>query len=250
MTSRRIRLDVSYDGTGFSGSQIQPEARTVAGTLKNGLEELLGQPVHLLFAGRTDAGVHADHNVCSFDAASLFPVEKLAGILNPRLPADLLIRSSREVDKAFHPRFDAVKRTYHYRVYHGTEVPVDRWRYTCQVDGVWDGELVRNGLETFLGRHDFSNFSRAGDDQDGAICDISRAELNMLSPGETVIVLTANRFLRNMICRIVGSLLDLNAGLVSLDQIRESLDGELAFKPKPAPPQGLTLMKVDYPEKE
>jgi len=250
MQRRRIRLDVSYDGTGFAGSQIQPDARTVAGTLKTGLESLLKQPVKLDMAGRTDSGVHADRNVAAFDASLPFPAVKLAGILNKRLPEDLFARSSCETAPDFNPRYDALARTYKYSLYHGYYVPVDRRRYTCPIDKPLDRDVAALVLGMFKGRHSFINFCKGVDRRDEAYCDIHQAELRQYGRWEEHLVFKGNRFLRHMICRLAGALLDVAARRVTIAQIAESLDGELSFKPRPAPPRGLTLMEVDYPDKE
>src|SRR5688500_7666169 len=116
---QRIRLTVRYDGTDFAGSQAQPGKRTVAGTLKAGLESLLQQPLKLDFASRTDSEVHADGNVCAFNAELPFAVAKLPQLVERYLPADLVVYEATEVDPRFHPRFDAVSRSYAYRIWAG-----------------------------------------------------------------------------------------------------------------------------------
>src|SRR5512138_2978006 len=110
MPPQRIRMTVRYDGTDFAGSQVQPGRRTVAGTLKTELESYLQQEMHLEFASRTDSGVHAEGNVCAFNAELPLPVARLPLVLNNRLPGDLRVGAAQLVAATFRPRFDATGR--------------------------------------------------------------------------------------------------------------------------------------------
>lgn len=250
MSSQRYRLVISYDGTEFAGSQIQPAGRTVAGTLKTELESITGIPVHLVFAGRTDSGVHADGNVCSFEGCLRIPAEKLPEILNARLPADLRIRSADKVDDEFHPRFDAIGRTYRYRLCRAEYVPVDQRRYAVQYHGQWNAPAVQEALRCITGRHCFRNYCKAPAAGDECYCELTVADLVEQEGGSTEFIFSGNRFLRHMICRLAGALLLVAGGRISSGQFRNSVDGEMTFKLRPAPAQGLTLVRVDYPEED
>jgi tRNA pseudouridine38-40 synthase len=241
----RIRMTVRYDGTAFAGSQRQPGKRTVAGTLTDELESLLGSPLRLVFASRTDRGVHADGNVCAFDAPLPFPAARLPAILNRRLPEDLRVRDAGEAGSRFHPRFDAVGREYVYRVYRGADVPVDRLRYTAPYSGPWDSATVAHGLELFAGEQRYAAFSRSAPDRHNAACTLERIAAEEHGP-EVSWRFAADRFLWNMVCRIAGALLGLAEGKVSLQQIEDALAGKRDFKLKPAPAKGLTLVAVRY----
>lgn len=241
----RIRLTVRYDGTAFAGSQRQPGRRTVAGTLTEELESLLDSPARLVFASRTDSGVHADGNVCAFDAALPFPVQRLPVILNRRLPNDLRVRDAAEAPARFHPRFDATAREYIYRVWRGSDVPVDRLRYVAPHDGAWDATAVARGLKLLAGEHSFAAFSRTAPDRHGSVCTLQPLQAEERGP-EVCWRFVANRFLWNMVCRIAGALLGLAAGKVSLRQIEDALNGARDFRLRPAPAKGLTLVAVRY----
>lgn len=245
MYTGRIRLTVRYDGTGFSGSQIQPGRRTVAGTLKAGLESLLQQEVHLLFAGRTDSGVHAEANVCSFDATLPFHVEKLAELLNARLPDDLRVRASSAARADFHPRFEALARTYEYCVHRGPEVPLQRQRYCAAHHGPWDHAAVLKAAAALPGRHAFHCFAAGTLDPGRAMCVLDPVRSSAAGP-EVRMYFRADRFLRQMIRRLIGALFEVAAGRVTPASFARAVDGALEFQFKPAPPRGLTLLCVEY----
>jgi tRNA pseudouridine38-40 synthase len=245
MYTGRIRLTVRYDGAGFAGSQIQPGKRTVAGTLKAGLESLLNQEVHLLFAGRTDSGVHAEGNVCAFDAALPFPAGKLAELLNSRLPEDLRIRESVAASAAFHPRFDASARSYEYCVYRGSDVPLQRSRYSAQYIGPWNAAAIAQAVAALAGRHAFNRFAQGALDPKYCICTLDPVGVTELG-AEVRFHFRADRFLRQMIRRLMGALFEVAAGRVCPARLVQAVDGELEFQFKPAPPRGLTLLCVEY----
>jgi tRNA pseudouridine38-40 synthase len=245
MYEGRIRLTVRYDGTAFAGSQIQPGKRTVAGTLTVGLESLLMQELHLLFAGRTDSGVHAEGNVCAFDARLQFPIEKLAGLVNLRLPDDLQIREACPTLPGFHPRFDAQARIYEYTIYRGADVPVDRMRYVAGYSGAWHGAAVEQALGAVAGRHAFHSFAEGSLKPQYAYCVLDRVQIREHGP-EVVLRFRSNRFLRQMLRRLVGALLKVAGGQISPQRFINAIDGELDFQFKPAPPRGLVLFCVEY----
>ena len=245
MYAGRIRLTVRYDGTAFAGSQIQPGKRTVAGTLTAGLESLLKQDLHLLFAGRTDSGVHAEGNVCACDAKLAFPVEKLAELLNSRLPDDLRVRETCPAPSSFHPRFDARARVYEYTIYRGADVRVDRMRYAAEYMGAWNEAAVRQALDAISGRHAFHNFAEGSIKPQYAYCILDQVALLEQGP-EVVLRFRANRFLRQMLRRLVGALLLVAGGQINPQRFVAAIDGELDFQFKPAPPRGLVLLCVEY----
>ena len=242
---QRVRMTVRYDGTGFAGSQVQPEGRTVAGTLKDGLESVLDHSVHLLFAGRTDAGVHADGNVAACDVETKFPVEKLPELVNHRLPEDLSVRDVQVVPQAFHPRFDAKLRTYVYRVYRGDDVPVDRARYTAHYPGDWDGVALSEAMDHLAGEHSFNEYCQGLEEPQECVCRLRPVVVRELDD-EIWWCFSSDRFLRNMICRLAGALLLVAGGKITPSQLQSALITKMDFKLKPAPAKGLTLLRVDY----
>lgn len=249
MERRRIRLTVCYDGRDFAGSQIQAGKRTVAGTLKAELESQLGEPIRLDFASRTDRGVHADGNVCALTAAPKFPSEKFPQVLNPRLPWDLKIRSGADAAAGFSPRFDAVARTYVYRIYRGLHVPIDRQRYVAAYEGNWDGEQVNRALRSLLGSHSFAAFGKTSDAAEACICRMQTSRSSEHG-AEVWWTFTANRFLRHMIVRLAGALLEVASGRLAPEALEQALTGQQNFKLRPAPAQGLTLIGVEYPKRD
>jgi tRNA pseudouridine38-40 synthase len=258
MAPKRIRLTMRYDGTDFAGSQIQPGKRTVAGTLKAGLESIIGREAAreprrivagnlglITFASRTDTGVHADGNVCAFDAELLFPVERMAEVIAPKLPADLEIRDAVEVSADFNPRFAAIKRSYVYRVYRGTDVPVDRQRYVAMHNTSWDTNAVAEALALIEGEHCFLSFCKQRKEAGNGSCTIFRAA-QVERGAEVEMWFESNRFLRNMICRIAAALIDVAKGKLTAGQIEHALRSEADFSSKPAPARGLTLVKIEF----
>ncbi|MCB1220285.1 MAG: tRNA pseudouridine synthase A [Planctomycetales bacterium] len=244
--TRRIAMRVRYDGTDFHGSQLQSGQRTVSGTLTTELSSLLGQDVHLLWAGRTDSGVHSDGNVCAFDAQPAMPVDNLAVMLNDHLPADLRITGQWEAAAEFHPRFDALMRTYTYRIWRGSLAPVDRYRYVLE-HGSWL-ELcgLRRIAGLFSGEHCFRAFCKQPEEGDACMCTLEEPVLAEDGP-EVRIVIRGNRFLRHMICRLVGAMIAACEGRLAVDDVTAALQaggGELRLNPAPA--RGLTLTWVDY----
>lgn len=242
----RIRMLVRYDGTDFAGSQIQPGKRTVQGTLKAELERLTGQPAALTFASRTDSGVHADGNVCAFDAELPFAPGRLAGVLNKRLPPDLRVRNSEPAAPDFNPRFEALSRTYVYRLYRSPDVPVDRQRYVWPCPGDWDGAAARSCLRLLPGRRAFHRFAAGTLSPEQAVCSVEEAAEEQ-SGLEIVWTLTANRFLRSMVCRLVGGIAAVARGRLGQAQFEAALAGTESLLFKPAPPRGLVLRAVSYP---
>jgi tRNA pseudouridine38-40 synthase len=242
----RIRLTVRYDGTDFAGSQAQPGLRTVEGTLKSELELLYRAPVKLLFASRTDTGVHADGNTAAFDAPDAVPpVDRLAVILNSRLPGDLRVRDAAPAADSFHPRFDAASRTYVYRVYLNDDIPVDRARYCAVHRRPLDVVLLGRALSLVCGSHSFHRFSASGFPPEQSICTVVEAS-HASSNDEVSITLRANRFLRHMVCRLVAGLIAVADGRMQLGGLQDCIEGRIGFQLKRAPAKGLTLRSVEY----
>jgi tRNA pseudouridine38-40 synthase len=244
--SERIRLTVRYDGTDFSGSQAQPGRRTVESTLKAELNSIYAADVKLVFASRTDSGVHADGNVCAFDAPREHPpASALKAMLNARLPVDLRVREAVVSDTGFHPRFDATSRLYLYRVYLGKDLPVDRARYCASYGKPVDSELLDAALAAIRGTHQFHCFSASGFEPAQSCCTVLEAEAE-LTGSELVIRLRANRFLRHMVCRLAAALLAVADGSLKLASLKAAIDGKMDFQLRPAPARGLTLSSVEY----
>ncbi|MFN2484937.1 MAG: tRNA pseudouridine(38-40) synthase TruA [Candidatus Limnocylindria bacterium] len=246
---RCARAVVEYDGTEFSGSQSQPNARTVQDELEDALRRLTGEDVRVRFAGRTDAGVHARGQVAVFcldrrRATAWQGWRELGRRLNHTLPDDLAVRGLCPVDPRFDPRRDAVARVYRYRIRTGgVRRPIDR-RTTYEIDDRPDTGAMQAAAKTLVGDHDFAAF---GSDPNGRTRR-SVKELTVRRRGELIeITVVADAFLRRMVRSIVAVLLHVGRGRLAPERVSELLAArERALHGRAAPARGLTLERVVY----
>lgn len=240
-----IRLDLSYDGTGFRGYAKQNGQRTVQGDLEDAIGEVLGQTVTTAVAGRTDAGVHARGQVVSFHAQSPIDPDRLIRSLNAILGGEVVVSSADEVDETFHARFSAKSRTYRYMVSLArTPNPMMRhmvWHVGSSVD--WD--LMQDAARAFVGEHDFSSFCRSVQGKSN-VRNVRRAEwLNAGANGEFWI--EANAFCHQMVRSLVGLCYDVGRGHIEPAVVSTVIDrADRSSTVTVAPPHGLTLWKVEY----
>ena len=247
---RCARAVVEYDGTDFSGSQYQPNARTVQGELEDALRRLTGEPTRVHFAGRTDAGVHATGQVMAFclerrAGAAWIGWGELARRVNVALPRDVAIRTLRPVRGRFDPRRDAIARVYRYRIRTGgSRRPVER-RSTYEIDYRPDAAVMQAAADRLVGDHDFAAF---GTDRHGRTRR-SVKELKVRRRGELIeVTVVADAFLRRMVRSMVAVLLHAGRGRISPDTVSELLAArERALHGRAVPPHGLTLERVVYP---
>ena len=244
----RIMLRVAYDGTSYSGWQVQPNAVTVEGVLKNALEDLFAQPIMVIGASRTDAGVHAMGNVAVFDVETRIAPEKIAYALNARLPEDIKIHESRVVKDDFHPRHVDCVKTYEYSVWNATfENPKER--LYCHFDyGKLDIENMKKACEYFVGEHDFTSFCSTGTQVEDKVRTIYSIDVSQIGC-KLIIRVTGNGFLYNMVRIIAGTLFKVGQGAINpadISTIIESRDRQLAGPTAPA--RGLTLVEIKYKE--
>jgi len=244
----RYFIILAYKGTPFCGWQFQPNGPTVQGELERALEMLLRNPARLIGAGRTDAGVHALYYVAHFDAlrddlhtdASI--IEKLNGIL----PREIVVSRIIIVPPSSHARFNAVSRTYHYRIATKKNPFTIDWAYHFYRP--LDVEKMNEAAAILLEYKDFTSFSKLHSDAKTNLCDIFHAQWYDNHDGELRFEITANRFLRNMVRAIVGTLIDVGLGKYPPADIREIiLEKNRGAAGTSAPPQGLYLVKIDYP---
>lgn len=243
---KRYFLFFSYDGTAYHGWQVQPNALSVQQRLNEALGVLLRRPVETVGAGRTDTGVHARMMAAHFDADAL-DVAWLADRLNRILPPDIAVHAVREMHDGAHARFGAVTRTYHYYVYTGKS-PFLR-HYAARLFFRPDYELMNRAAQELLAASDFTSFSKLHTDARTNICRLSRAEWVPVAPDYWRFEITADRFLRNMVRAVVGTLLDVGRGRLTLDGFRrvvESRDRCAAGDSVPA--NALFLVDVRYPD--
>ena len=249
---RCARAVLEYDGTAFAGSQVQPNARTVQGTLEEALNRLTGERVRIRLAGRTDAGVHATGQVAAFclprpvRGGEAWP--ELRRRLNAVLPADLAVRSLRPAPAGFDPRRDARWRVYRYRIRSGGDRrPLERHR-TLEIDESVDVGAMQDAAERLVGERDFAALGR----HDGGRTIRRVAEVRVARRGDLVEVrVVADAFLRRMVRSIVAVLLDVGRGRLEPGAVDELLAAtERALHGRAAPARGLTLERVIYDSRQ
>ena len=237
----RYFIEFAYKGTAYHGSQVQPNGITVQSVLQGAFFTILRTPVALTFAGRTDAGVHAEQMFAHFDLDDTPPT---AERLNRLLPDDIAVRRIFPVADDMHARFSALSRTYEYRIA-TTESPFTRDIRTF-VPSPLDYEAMNEAARLLLGTHDFASFCKVHTDVKTTVCTITQAYWRQDAEG-AVFTVTADRFLRNMVRAVVGTLFEIGRHKCSTDDLSAviaSLSRQAAGQS--APPQGLFLTAVQY----
>ena len=247
--SRRIRIDVAYDGTDYHGWQVQPGLTTIQGLLQDIVSSIEGKPVRVAGSGRTDAGVHALAQVAAFTIENPIPVENLQKAVNRLLPQDIRVLSAAEVPADFHPRFDARAKTYEYRIFRGEIcLPFER-RYVHHHPYSLCVERMMEVAPLLVGEHDFTAFA-ASDDRDATgrsrVRNISLSQLT--SEGERACYrVRGSGFLKHMVRNIVGVLLEVGKGNLNAAAVEARLTPGCGIPVGPrAPASGLFLVKVEY----
>ena len=242
---RNIALIIAYDGTNYSGWQIQKNAITIQGVIQRILENIVQHNVKMKVAGRTDTGVHAVGQVASFKTTSRMSINDFKEALNSMLPSDIRILGVEEKDEKFHPRFSAHKRWYRYIIYN-KDVPSPFFRnYSYWVRRDINMNLLKMYSEKIVGEHDFTSFAML-DKDNSPVRIIYNCEVNR--KGDFVLFdIVANSFLRRMVRSIVGTFLDLERNRKDPDELeRILLARERKLAGQTAYPSGLYLMKVFY----
>jgi len=239
-----IRLFVEYDGTAFHGWQIQPDRRTVQGTIQEGLRTLLQEDAVLVAAGRTDAGVHALGQVANFPSRTELPVENIRNGLNALLADDVVIRDVRIVPDEFHARYDATRRVYRYRLSRRRRA-IER-AYVWTVPYPFDADRMRAACADLIGSHDFSSFRGAASTARTSDCTVFQCEW-IERDEEIHFEIEADRFLHNMVRIIVGTSVDIGqdrGSPASMTDVLAARDRRVAGRTAPA--RGLCLLRVEY----
>lgn len=219
---KRIMLTISYDGTAYSGWQIQSGRETIEGVLNRCIFELTGERVEVIGASRTDAGVHALGNIAVFDTDSSIPAEKFSYALNRGLPEDIRIQAAKEVDGTFHPRRCESRKTYEYRIYNAPfSLPVKRlYAYFTYVP--LDTELMRRGAAYLVGEHDFKSFCSVDTQAKTTVRRVDSIEVKEekgAAGGREIVIQVAGRgFLYNMVRIIAGTLIEVGRGQIPPDR--------------------------------
>lgn len=242
----RYFVELAYNGEAYHGWQVQPNAITVQQVLTETLSTYLRQEIQVTGCGRTDTGVHASQFFAHFDLSGELDTDKASFSVNNMLPADIAIYRIFAVAKDVHSRFDATSRTYQYFVHFNKDPFIRRtsYRYFKQLDVAAMNEACKMLFEY----DDFTSFSKLHTDAKTNLCKIIEAEWKPFGNG-LVFTIKANRFLRNMVRAVVGTMLEVGTGKITVDQVREIIEkkdrGEAGTS---VPAHALFLYKVEYPE--
>jgi tRNA pseudouridine38-40 synthase len=252
---RYFKLTIAYDGTDFHGWQIQAEKPTIQGEIVNVLRRLTQEHVYLHGAGRTDAGVHALGQVGSFRTQSGLSAEEFQRALNALLPPAIRIVGSEEVGPDFDARWSARGKIYRYRIYRGKVVPPMIWRYVLHYPFPLGEEAMRDAAARFVGTHDFASFaastgSEEDDKERSTEREIFSTELARTADDEELVFTVRGRsFLRYMVRKMVGTLLDVGRGRLKPEDIDRLFEQRDRSKSGPTvPPQGLVMVEVQHEE--
>lgn len=244
---KRIKLTVAYDGTNYHGWQVQPNAVTIEGKLNEAISALTKEPIQVIGASRTDAGVHALGNVAVFDTESRIPGEKFSYALNQRLPDDIVIQQSQEVDKDFHPRYCTCEKTYEYVILN-RKFPLPEYRNTAFFYyGDLDIKAMQEATKAFLGEHDFAGFCSAGAQVKTTVRTIYELTVEKKDNDMICIRVRGNGFLYNMVRIIAGTLLEVGKGNIEAKSLENRIAAADRSQAGPtAPARGLKLIKIQY----
>ncbi len=243
---RILRLLLEYDGTRYAGWQRQPNAPSIQATLEDGAASLLQAPHRIVGAGRTDAGVHALGQVAHLTTSSSLPPERIRDGLNALTPPDIVVRDVSEAPPAFHARRDARLRIYRYVVLTRPQPSALLRHYAHHVTGPLDLEAMRAGARALEGRHDFAAFRVTGTATASTMCAV-RALRADRRDDFLLFTVAADRFLRQMVRRIVGTLLQVGRGAWPPGDVAAILaSGDNQRAGPAAPAHGLYLVRVLY----
>ena len=248
----RYFITLSYDGARYHGWQIQPNGPSVQEKLQWALSTLLREDIQVTGAGRTDAGVHARMMVAHFDFSdewegknSLLDGAQLAYKLNRLLPQDIAVQRVEPVSDDMHARFSALARTYHYYI-HTVKDPFLRTT-SCELHYPLDFNKMNEAAALLLTYDDFGAFCKAHADVKTTLCKVTAAQWHQTSPTSWYFEITANRFLRNMVRAVVGTLVDVGRGRLSIDEFRKVIEGKRRTEAgESMPAHALFLENITY----
>ncbi len=250
----RYFIELAYDGTEYHGWQLQPNASSVQEVMTDALRKLTrDKELTIMGCGRTDTGVHADYFVAHFDTEALVcdetPEDEGKAIfkLNSILPPDVAVYSIQRVDAKLHSRFSARSRTYHYRLTMDKQ-PMLR-HMTFRPFFALDFDKMNEAAEILKSVSDFTSFSKLGTQVKTNICDVTVAHWFEEAPGRMTFEIKANRFLRNMVRAVVGTLFEVGKGKMSMDEFRDVIERhDRCAAGSSVSAAGLSLVDIEYPE--
>lgn len=243
----RFFLQISFDGSHYKGWQRQPDQPSVQQTIEESLQTILQEPIAIVGCGRTDAGVHASVFYLHFDCIKQ-PNKNLVYKLNSVLPHSIAVQQLIPVTEEQHARYSATKRSYVYHIHFNKNPFLNQYSYHCYYRNL-DFDLMQNTAANLIKYKNFSPLSKTNEDIDSTICHISQSILKIDEKKQRLeLNISANRYLHNMIRRIVGLLINVGRRKISEEEVNEVLSNSTEFSLNfVAPPQGLFLSGVEYP---
>lgn len=246
MKQRKFRLDIAYDGTRYHGWQRQKNAVTIQETIEDAMARITGEGVVVHGASRTDAGVHALGQVAHVLTSTQLGASALQRALNAVLPPDIAILCVCEVPPSFHARYSAVSKTYRYTIWNAPVRPVFERSFVYHISKPLHVDRMRRAARALLGERDFSAFATATPKDKNTVRNLFELRIEKAGP-RVDIYASANGFLYNMVRAIVGTLLWIARGKMSIEDMLDALVvGDRARMGDNAPPHGLCLMRVEY----
>lgn len=240
----RYKLLIEYDGTQYSGWQRQPNANTVEEEIERALSQILQQPIDIIGQGRTDAGVHAEGQVAHFDSSKKLDKHRILFAMLGVLPSDIAVWDMEEVDDDFHARFSALSRQYRFQV---ITRPSPLWnRHAEMLLGDLDFNAMKDCAKQVKGTHDFESFTYSSEEQPSTDCEVTFSQFEFNDP-LIVYRIRANRFVRHMVRRLIGTMLQVGQGKLTVNDF-----SDLLHKPSKnksghgASAKGLILEEVVY----
>jgi tRNA pseudouridine38-40 synthase len=252
---RNIKLTLAYDGSEFHGWQMQPGVPTIQGALADVAGKIMQDKIHIHGASRTDAGVHALGQVANFRTHSPLSAAEFLRAFNALLPSSIRVVAAEEVGPDFHARWQSLAKTYHYRIFRGRVVLPFDWRYVFHYPWPLDEEAMAEAARLFEGEHDFTSFAASSgseeDDRDRNIVRVVFCSELRRQPGkdEIVYAVRGRSFLRYMVRKIVGTLIEVGKGKLAPSDIPRIFELRDRSRSGPTvPPEGLYLVSLEYPE--
>jgi tRNA pseudouridine38-40 synthase len=254
---KSIRLTLQYDGTDYSGWQIQKNAITIQGLLEDAVYTVTGEKSRVTGAGRTDAGVHAFGQVAVFRTRSLLKPDIFLRALNANLPQDICVIDTAECPEDFHPRFRAKNKTYSYVISRSGAYAVFLKRYSWQMSYQLDCDAMRTAAAHLTGIHDFSSFRASGCSAKNPVREVMKIEISEADSVDFIafsfnapvikISIQANAFLRHMARNIVGTIVETGKGRIASEKVKEILEArDRRAAAMTAPACGLFMEKIEY----
>ena len=244
---KNIRMVLQYDGTGYQGWQRQKDAPTVQGILEDRLHRLTGERITVIGSGRTDAGVHALHQVCHFTTRTKLDSQTIQKGLNALIPSDIFITSADEVPLDFHARYSAKSKVYEYRILNREKPDLFLRSFCWHLPAELDKDDMARCVSALRGKHDFSSFRSSGSGNINPVRNMLEADMHADQNGFLRFVFEADGFLRHMVRNIVGTVVDVGRKKTGFHEFMEIFKaGDRRLAGLNAPPHGLFLVMVRY----